>query len=386
MAILAVFFFHCAQFFRSGAWILKNAEHSLVADVFSGWLAFWGMPLFFLLSGSGSWYALRSISSGQYLLERAKRLLVPFYTVGVFLLLPISAYFWAIHHLGYPGTSTFWEMLIHYFGHWEFTLESPHGLMPVPFHGHLWFLQYLFLISLLTLPLMHYLRSERGFHLIDTLARWCRRRAGVFLFLIPVLLVRISLKSIPFSGLYTWADFLEFVVFFIIGYILAADTRFAQSIQKHSWICLISGLVSFAVVVYFALEFGYFGGGPFSSTFVLYQTVWSIGRWSWIVFVLNIGAKYLNSDNRVLACSSEAVLPFYILHEPMIVWVGWFVIHWNIGILPKYLIIAVASFVLIMTLYELFVRRFNAVRFFFGMRPRKRRFASPAHPPEGTAA
>jgi hypothetical protein len=62
------------------------------------------------------------------------------------------------------------------------------------------------------------------------------------------------------------------------------------------------------------------------------------------------------------------------------------VIRWNIGILPKYLIIAVASFVLIMLLYELLVRRFNGVRFFFGMRPRKKTPAIPAPRPEETAA
>lgn len=52
--------------------------------------------------------------------------------------------------------------------------------------------------------------------------------------------------------------------------------------------------------------------------------------------------------------------------------VGWFVIRRSMGILPKYLIIVVVSFALIMTLDELLVRRFNVVRFFFGMRPRKK--------------
>jgi hypothetical protein len=42
------------------------------------------------------------------------------------------------------------------------------------------------------------------------------------------------------------------------------------------------------------------------------------------------------------------------------------------GILPKFLIIAMVSFPLILLLYELPVRRFNMVRFFFGMRYRKR--------------
>ncbi|UCH19995.1 MAG: hypothetical protein JSU83_15685, partial [Deltaproteobacteria bacterium] len=46
----------------------------------------------------------------------------------------------------------------------------------------------------------------------------------------------------------------------------------------------------------------------------------------------------------------------------------------------KYLIIAVVSFALIMVLYELLVRRFNVVRFFFGMRPKKKPSATPAAP------
>lgn len=40
------------------------------------------MEFFFLLSGVGFWYALRSRTAGQYLLERVKRLLIPPYTVG----------------------------------------------------------------------------------------------------------------------------------------------------------------------------------------------------------------------------------------------------------------------------------------------------------------
>jgi hypothetical protein len=56
------------------------------------------------------------------------------------------------------------------------------------------------------------------------------------------------------------------------------------------------------------------------------------------------------------------------------------------GILFKLLIIAVVAFPLIMILYELFVRRFNIVRFFFGMRPKKKPSATPVPRPEGTCA
>ena len=90
------------------------------------------------------------------------------------------------------------------------------------------------------------------------------------------------------------------------------------------------------------------------------------------MYILSLAAKYLNFNHKVLACGNEAVLPFYIFHQTIILWVGWFVIRWNIGIGPKYLIIALVSFALIMALYDLLVRRFNMMRFFFGMRPKKK--------------
>jgi glucan biosynthesis protein C len=371
LVMLAVFFFHCARFFGGGTWHLNNEKESIVALLFIGWLDMWFMPLFCLLSGVGSWYALRSRTNGQYLLERVKRILVPLYTVGLFLLLPPQFYFEIFSNAGYRGA--FLEMLPRYFsGLRHFSLDWPGGLLPLSFSGHLWFLQYLFLISLVALPLLRYLRSEQGLRLIDKLAGWCDRRGGIFLFLIPLILVRIVLKSV-FWGEHTWADFFEFVVFFVIGYILPADTRFTESLKKHGWICLILGIAGFGGEALYVLGLGYNypGGEPFSLMFVLFETVMAVGRWSWMVFVLSLGAKYLNFKHKVLAYGNEAVLPFYIFHQTIILCVGWSVIRRNIGILPKYLIIVVVSFVLIMTLYELLVRRFNIVRFFFGMRPKR---------------
>jgi hypothetical protein len=73
----------------------------------------------------------------------------------------------------------------------------------------------------------------------------------------------------------------------------------------------------------------------------------------------------------MLSYGNEAVLPFYLFHQTIILIVGFFVIRWNIGILPKLLIVTVISFSLILILYALLVKPFNIVRFFFGMRPRR---------------
>jgi peptidoglycan/LPS O-acetylase OafA/YrhL len=65
------------------------------------------------------------------------------------------------------------------------------------------------------------------------------------------------------------------------------------------------------------------------------------------------------------------VLPFYILHQPVILSAGYFVVQWNLPAATKYFIIVFISFAVIMAIYELMVRRINVLRFLFGMKVKK---------------
>jgi len=240
----------------------------------------------------------------------------------------------------------------------------------------LWFLQYLFLISLMSLPLLLYLRSGQGQRWVTRLARWCDGRGGIFLFVIPLALALIGLRWL-FQAQRSWADFLRYAIYFVIGYVMSADKRFTDAVKRHGWVCLALWLVGILGVGLLVLGLGYDpfpGHEPFSFSwmYVLYQILWSVSGWSAVVFVLSIGAKYLNSYHKILAYGNEAVLPFYLFHQTVILVVGFFVIRWNLGIVSKLLIVTAISFPLILVLYELLVRRFNAIRFFFGMRPKEK--------------
>jgi peptidoglycan/LPS O-acetylase OafA/YrhL len=375
IAMLAIFVFHCTRFFDTEGWHLKNPEQSAVLFIaVRGLIWPWVMELFFLVSGVGSWYVLQSKPAGAYLWDRVKRLLIPLYTVGLFILLPPQFYFDLLTNAGYRGD--FWGAIPRYFAGFGLPgiTSDPAALLPFPFSGHLWFLQYLFLISLITLPLLLYLKSEPGQHWIATLAGWCDRRGGIFLLMIPLALVLLGLRGL-FGAQRSWPDFLWYTIYFVIGYIMAADQRFTDAFKRHGWLCFALWLVGFfGGLGFLVLVLGYQslpGPQPFSWMYVLYQIVWSISSWSAVVFMLSIGARYLNFNHQVLAYSNEAVLPFYLFHQTIILAVGFFVIPWNIGILPKFLIITAISLPLILALYELLVKRFNVVRFFFGMRPKK---------------
>jgi surface polysaccharide O-acyltransferase-like enzyme len=251
----------------------------------------------------------------------------------------------------------------------------PETLLPIPFAGHLWFLQYLFLISLSTLPVIRYLGSERGYRWIERLASLCGHRGGIFIFVLPLAVALIGLRGL-FEAQRGWADFLWYAIYFLIGYVIAAERRFTEAFRRHGWICLALWLTGFfggcgllvSVLGYDPMP----GKESFSLMYVLYQIVWSVSSWSAVVFMLSLGARYLNRNHKILAYGNEAVLPFYLFHQTIILFVGFFVIRWNAGLPAKFLIVTVISFALILGLYQLLVRPIGAVRFFFGMRPKKR--------------
>jgi glucan biosynthesis protein C len=372
--MLAVFIFHSTRFFDTEGWHLKNADQSeFVFILMRGLVWPWLMEIFFLVSGVGSWYALKSRTAGVYLWDRVKRLLVPLYTVGLFILIPPQFYFEIRTNSGFSGT--FWQSIPLYFARITFPglTSNPGSLLPFPWTGHLWFLQYLFLISLISLPLLFYLKSERGRSWITSLAERCNRRGAIFIFAIPLFLTLVCLWGF-FAGR-GWADFLWYLIYFVIGYLFAAEERFSTSIKKHGWTGLVLWVVGSGMSGLFVLVLGFNpfpGEEPFSLLFVLYQIAVGLTSWSAVVFILNVGARYLNSNHKLLAYSNEAVLPFYLFHQTILLCVGWFVLPWETGILLKLFAVSVVSFALIMLLYELLVRRFDIVRFLFGMRPKKR--------------
>jgi len=325
------------------------------------------------MSGMGTWYALRNRDAGAYIWERVKRLLIPLYTIGLFILLPIQFFFELYTNAEFRGD--FWQVIPKYFDRFSIPWISqwPSKLLPMPFAGHLWFLQYLFLISLLSLPILLYLKSKKGKYWIGKLAGWSEKTGGIFIFVIPLFTFLIVLRVV-FESRFSWADLSWYGIFFIIGYMMAADNRFTTGVKKHGWFCLVLWIIGFMGIGLLNLVFGFDptpGKEPFSLNFVIFHILWSVASFSAVIFMLSIGAKYLNKNHKALNYANEAVLPFYLFHQTIILCVGWYVISWDMGIMLKLLITLVLSFLLIMMLYELLVIRFNIIRFFFGMRPKK---------------
>jgi glucan biosynthesis protein C len=367
IAMLGIFLLHAMHLFDEGTdWHLRNADQSSLVLILRGLIDIWAIPTFLVLSGAGAWFALRRRSGARFLVERVRRLVIPLYTVGLFAIVLPQIYFDAFTN-GYRGS--FGGVIARSLSSVRFDAGWP-GLSTF-FPGHLWFLQFLFLVSVSVLPIVLYLRSDSGQRAIYRVAAWCSHRGGIFVLAVPIVAVRIGLMSV-FLGQHSWAYLAFYAVLFVVGFTLMVDERFTESIRRNGWLGLILGIAGFAVLGLLVLTQGYqMFNEPFSAMFVLYEFAVGLGTWGWIVFLMSVTAKYLNRPSKLLSYANEAVLPFYLFHQTVILGIGWFVIRWNMGVLPKLIIVTVTSLAATLILYDTFVRHSNVMRFFFGMRPKK---------------
>ena len=371
IAIFGVFLFHAMHPFDFFDWHIKNAEQSMAITVVMGLLSPWGMPFFFLIAGTGSWFALRRRTAGQYVGERTKRLLLPYIT-GCILLWPIMLYFqW--RHILWTGD---W-----YGSFLDFVLIHRAGFSPMWFGEvgfHLWFLGFLFCFSVLGLPIFLWLKSRSGQAALARLAAFCAHRGGILVFIVPLVLVRLLLQPF-FPEEHDWADFFFLMALFVCGFILYAHEGFARAIRRD-WRILLAGAIITSVAwasLALTTEDLDIEAPIRTARQALMWSVVSANAWCWSAFLLFVGMRTLDFTNKWLVWGQEAVLPFFLLHQPVIMVIAYYVVQWNLGIFPKLLIVVIGSLLVTLSLYEFVIRRVGFLRTVFGMKATARSSVAP---------
>jgi hypothetical protein len=368
LAMLSIFFFHNDRFFNFEDWHVKNDVTSLVSSFHIAFFNHWMMPLFFILSGAAVYHALRFRTAGRFVKERILRILIPLIIVGYFVTSPPQIYLDRLTHSRFTGT--FFQFFPHYFDGFDVFGGN------FAWHGvHLWYLLYLFTFSLITLPLL-LPGNETRKSLISRLATLFERPLALLLLFLPLAAVDIFVDLVRAGWMRAtggWSIF-SYIIFFIYGYLIFSNTQIQQIIREYSTIALIAAVVLsiYGLGMQFAVRLPFSFGTPY---YVSVMLVRALRSFCWIIAILGFGSRYLNFSNRFLRYANEAVLPFYVLHQMIILIIGFFIVQWNLGIALKYFIITTSSCVAIMAIYELLIRRFKVLRFLFGMRLKKPKVA-----------
>jgi len=358
-AVLLLVPFHTAMIFVHWDFHIKNDIPSDVLTDFNAFLGMWHMPLLFFLSGVGSWFALRFRSGGQYVRERFLRLFVPL-IFGIAVIIPPQVYCERLQQHQFKGS------------YLRFYPQAFNGVYPegnLSWH-HLWFLAYLFVFSLLALPLFLHFRSDQAQSTTERIATLFKRRGMLLLPALPLMLIEATLIvkwSGPQNFVTDWANFCFSITVFVFGFLLCAQASFSQAIAQQRRLCLLLGV---GCVIFFKL-LSVTGRDPvwgYNPACMAFLALRGFNTWCWVLAILGYGKTYLDFSNRFLRYATEAVLPFYILHQTVIVLIGFYVVQWKIPLAAKFLFINVTATAGTLFLYELAVRRLPPLRFLFGMK------------------
>ncbi len=367
--MLLVFVIHVAEPFNPwDAWHIVSPERSKWLGEVVFLLAPWIMPLFMVLAGQSAWYALERRGPRAYVRERLLRIGLPL-VAGILVLVPPQV--WLERRL----EGRFEGSLLAFYPHFFEDGIYPQGNLS--WH-HLWFLVFLVVFAIVTLPLFEWLRSPGGRAAMTRVGAGCEARAGLLWFLVPAVAVRVGtgvlLARIPALS-YDWSNRALLLPAFVAGFVAAGERRVQRAIDRH-W----GAALALAVALSAALCAWAFPGNvldrlpaPRSTGGILLGTAYGGAAGAWIVALVGIARRYHRRRSAALDRASELAYPFYVLHHGVIVAFAFLVVQWQASIAARFTLLAAASLGTTLALCTA-VGWIGPVRVLFGLhlRPRPR--------------
>jgi glucan biosynthesis protein C len=363
LAILVVFLYHSTRFFNLGDWHVKNVDTYVWVELWNVFATRWMMPLFFIISGASLFYAIgKSAGWRKFYVDKFLRLMIPL-IIGSVTHAALQIYLEKSSHGQFSGS--FFSFLPEYFNGVYLAINMPGNFA---FHGmHLWYLLFLFLYSLICYRVFVWLNG-RGREILNRVTSFFAIPGLIYLgFPFPLLIMKALIpKAVLDAGSGGWG-FLYYIWFLIAGFIIMSSNRLQQQILNQRWVSLLLG-VGLSTAYLFQLFSPSRLVFPAGITDWIYTLLSFISAWSWLFAILGFSMKYLAFDRPLLRSANEGVMPFYILHQTVLLCIGYFVMTWAINDAAKWVIVFISSFMVIITLYMLFIRKFEALRFLFGMK------------------
>jgi glucan biosynthesis protein C len=365
IAIVILLFFHTGMLFNSWDWHIKNNEISQSFQYWMVWLHFWRMPLLLFISGAGTYMALGKRTPRQFAGERFTRLFIPL-VFGMFVVVPPQIYY--EHIKEYNGYLDFYKSVFEF-------VPYPEGSFS--WH-HLWFIFYLLIYSLIAIPFLIFLRSPKSSRFKKKAFQFLASPAGILFvpsifILITQILLRPYFPEQTHAFIDDWAYFTFYFCFFLFGMLCYSNPNLWESIGRNRTHLLVSTLAS--LIPFYILYFHFRE---------IIQLPWSIDTietafdvtaifvsWFTVITVIAYGQHYLNKPHRWLSKINEGLYPFYILHQTVIIFIGYYICQLPWGIFAKFWSVSLLTLGGCIAFYLLIIRPFNPIRILFGVKPRK---------------
>jgi hypothetical protein len=227
---------------------------------------------------------------------------------------------------------------------------------------------------MILLPVCLWLRSQPGRRVLERLLGWLEKPWFLLALVVPSALSDILLR--PFwpgdadNLLADWGNFTHKLTFFAAGFVLASSIPVYERIAEHRRKFLVAAIATFTVLALVRA----LATQPTSTWLAGYRLLNNLQIWLWLLSALGYGRRYLSFNHPFLRYATEAVYPFYILHQTVIIILAYDLAYVNWSIAVKFPLVAGATFLIIWLIYAVAIRPWNLVRVVFGMkwqRPRR---------------
>lgn len=351
IATLIVFLYHISMFFNPFPWHVKNStiDQSYIL-VFSLLVGTWIMPIFFAISGITTYHALQKRSGKEFVKERLIRLGIPL-VFGVIVLTPPQVFIERLTHQQFNGS--FLEFFPRYFNGLYLEIN---GTGNFAFFGlHLWYLLVLLVFSMILLPLFSKVKASKSFNYKHYL---------LLSFILLIVAAFVEIVNLGGWGLP------YYLIIYCIGYIYFSHNPFKEFIRKNNLLIGVVTLITSCLYI-FGFMNGMAGKGDLVSLMFIYVKVQN--SWNWLLFIFYLGDKYLATAKKGLKYFSQASMPFYVLHQPIIVGLGYYLYQKSWSTPSKLLILTLGSFLIIMVIYQFIIQHISVLRVVFGIKGKSKK-------------
>lgn len=338
-------FYHIGMFFVPWGWHVKTAQPVEWLTVPMLASNAWRLPLLFLVSGYASAAMLgkkdglgKGSGLARFLGSRSARLLIPLIFAAI-VIIPVQPWIELQFKHGYTASfAQFWT-------HDYFRFGALDGIV-MPTWQHLWFVVYLWVYTAALVLLLAVtpaaLRAK-----IAALADRAFAGPGVLLIPIALLLVHLGLSwpgqeethALVGDG---QAHRIYFAAF-LFGFFLRGAPTTWDAIRRWWKTAAVVGVLGYLIVA--AVDLSLLdpilpGAAP---QHVLFAVAREFQAWGTIVALIGLADRYWNREHRLRPMLTEAVFPFYIIHQTIIVMLGWYLLPLALPALAEFAILLPAT-------------------------------------------
>lgn len=290
----------------------------------------WRIPLLFYISGMGVCFAIRKRTWRELLLERSRRILIPF-VFGIVAIAPL-------HFLVFQE---YYHLPLSYYTH----------------PAHLWFLGNIFTYVLILLPLFFYLKEKEGGRFMKGLSFFMSNPISPIsisaFFILETMIVRPQVFEMYAQ---TWHGFFLGLLAFFFGFLFVYSGKtFWQTVLKWRWLYMgmAATLYILRLMIFELKSPGY---------------LMTIESNCWIFAVFGFGYKYLNKPGPTLSYLSQAAYPVYIIHMFVLYAGAMIILPLEIPVMLKFISIIAFTGILCYLIYEFIIRKISFLRPLFGLK------------------